>query len=103
MARYGITPARPPGVSVKELRVLAKEIPYICKGAYDDRNCVRKAVSWSLRQIGKRSVMLHWEALQIAKDLAGTVSKSAVWVGRDAIADLDRTEVRARIRRRERS
>jgi 3-methyladenine DNA glycosylase AlkD len=54
----------------------------------DERNFVRKAVNWALRQIGKRSASLHKPALALAKRLAASPDKTARWIGKDAVKEL---------------
>ena len=54
----------------------------------DDRNYVRKAVSWSLRQIGKRNLALNAAAIAEAEVLAASAVSSSRWVGRDALREL---------------
>jgi 3-methyladenine DNA glycosylase AlkD len=56
--------------------------------AGDDRRYVKKAVSWALRQIGKRSPGLHARALAEAKRLRRSPSASSRWIGADAERDL---------------
>lgn len=56
--------------------------------AADDRNFVRKAVNWALRQIGKRSMELHAPALGLAQKLAASNDKAARWIGKDAVREL---------------
>jgi 3-methyladenine DNA glycosylase AlkD len=56
--------------------------------ATDERNGVKKAVNWALRQIGKRSKALHRPALALAKRLAASDDKTARWIGRDAVKEL---------------
>lgn len=51
-----------------------KYLPLISKHSIDERNLVKKAINWALRQIGKRNSNLHSMALEVAKDLA--ISKS---------------------------
>jgi len=63
-------------------------IPVIKTGATDDRNYVKKAVSWALRNIGKRNPELNTVALETAWELRGIDSKSTRWIGSDAIRDL---------------
>jgi 3-methyladenine DNA glycosylase AlkD len=70
-------------------------LPIIDREAEDDRNLVRKAVSWALRQIGKRDPGLHGPALDLARRLAERPETR--WVGRDALRELDGAEVRARL------
>lgn len=64
--------------------------PLILKYANDERNFVKKAVNWALRQVGKRrnSPGLHQKALQTAEELAAMDSSSARWIGKDALKEL---------------
>ena len=74
----------------KELsdEVFISLIPVIKAGATDNRNFVKKAVSWALRNIGKRNPELNTVALAIAQELQSIDSRSARWIGSDAIRDL---------------
>jgi 3-methyladenine DNA glycosylase AlkD len=63
-------------------------IPVIKAGATDNRNFVKKAVSWALRNTGKRNPELNTVALATARELYSIDSKSARWIGSDAIRDL---------------
>lgn len=60
------------------------------KHGADDRNYVKKAVSWALRQMGKRSPPLRRKAIASAKRLQKLDSKGARWAGADALRELDR-------------
>jgi 3-methyladenine DNA glycosylase AlkD len=60
----------------------------IRRGATDDRNFVRKAVNWALRQIGKRNGALRRRALAVARDLEHLDSPAARWIARDALREL---------------
>lgn len=60
----------------------------IRRGAVDERHLVKKAVSWALRQIGKRNAALHTRALATARDLNALESKAARWIARDALREL---------------
>jgi 3-methyladenine DNA glycosylase AlkD len=71
-------------------------LPLIEKGAGDDRNFVKKAVSWALRRIGGRSPRLHAASLALATRLAASGNAASRWVGKDAARDLSRPVVRAR-------
>ncbi len=77
-------------------------LPLIAKGARDERNFVKKGVSWALRGIGRRNVALHRVALALAKRLAASEHSAARWIGRDAARDLLNPKVRARLARRAR-
>ncbi len=64
------------------------QLPIIVYGATDERNYVKKGVSWALRHIGKRNRTLHTAALQTARNLLKMDSRSARWIGKDAERDL---------------
>ena len=63
-------------------------LPLIEKIATDERNYVKKAVNWALRQIGKRNKILKKEAVKTAKKIQKINSKSAKWIANDAIREL---------------
>jgi 3-methyladenine DNA glycosylase AlkD len=63
--------------------------PLIEKQATDERNFVKKAVNWALRQIGKRSPFLKKEALALAGKIKKQVSRTAAWIANDAIRELN--------------
>ena len=73
--------------------------PLIKKHSLDERNFVKKAVNWSLRQIGKRSKYLNKEALKLAYDIQKLDSKSARWIATDAIRELNDPKILARLKR----
>ena len=62
--------------------------PCIKKQAVDERNFVRKAVNWALRQIGKRNANLKNEAIRLAEEIKKIDSKSAQWIANDALREL---------------
>ncbi len=63
-------------------------LPMIKAAAGDDRNFVKKAVNWALRQIGKRALSLHGPALSLAGELAASDTKAERWIGKDAAKEL---------------
>jgi 3-methyladenine DNA glycosylase AlkD len=75
-------------------------LPIIEKGAQDERNFVKKAVNWALRRIGGRSPKLYDAAIATAKRLAASDVAPCRWVGKDALRDLSRPLVRARVARK---
>ena len=75
-------------------------LPLIERGARDDRNFVKKAVSWALRRIGHRNLALHAAASALAGRLAASDEPLCRWVGKDVLRDLSRPMVRARLARR---
>jgi 3-methyladenine DNA glycosylase AlkD len=74
-------------------------LPLIKTGATDERNYVKKAVSWALRNIGKRNPNLNAIALQTAQELKETDSKTARWIGSDALRDLTSDATKRRLER----
>jgi 3-methyladenine DNA glycosylase AlkD len=76
----------------------ASLLPVIRAQAIDERNYVRKAVSWALRQIGKRSSGLNSRAVRTAEQIERSDSPAARWVARDALRELRSDAVQARLR-----
>ncbi|OGM11246.1 DNA alkylation repair protein, partial [Candidatus Woesebacteria bacterium RBG_16_39_8b] len=78
-----------------------KFFPHIKKGSTDERNYVKKAVNWALRNIGKRNKTLNKRAIQVAKEIQSanrrTNSKSARWIAADAIRELTGEKVQKRL------
>ena len=72
-------------------------LPLIERASDDDRNFVRKAVNWALRQIGKRNQHLNAAAVKIAERLAASDDRAARWIGNDARRELTSSAVRARL------
>ena len=66
--------------------------------AADERNFVRKAASWALRQIGKRNKQLHGVSLQTAYRIRIIDSTAARWIAADAIRELAGSSVQSRRR-----
>ncbi len=81
------------------------------RGAFDERNFVKKAVSWALRNIGKRNLALHAAAIACATKLrdaadaragdqrASPEVRAARWVANDALRELSSEKTRARVAR----
>jgi 3-methyladenine DNA glycosylase AlkD len=74
-------------------------LPLIEKGAHDERNFVKKGVSWALRAIGRRNKALHTAALKVANRLALSEEASCRWVGKDALRELTSAKVRSQLAR----
>lgn len=68
---------------------VAALLPALEAHADDERNFVKKAASWALRQAGKRSAGLRRKALAVARRLEKSPGKGARWVGRDARKELE--------------
>lgn len=77
-------------------RLFRKLLPLIRKAAADERNGVKKAVSWALRVIGKRNISLNKEAVATARRLKSMRSPSARWIGSDALRELTSRSVAER-------
>jgi 3-methyladenine DNA glycosylase AlkD len=65
----------------------------------DERNFVKKAVNWALRQIGKRNSKLHESAIKTAEKIKHQDSKSAGWIANDALREF-KTETTQKILKR---
>jgi 3-methyladenine DNA glycosylase AlkD len=70
------------------------------RSSKDERNYVKKAVNWALRQIGKRNLQLHVKALESAYRIKEQPSKSARWIAIDAIRELESQPVRERLQKK---
>ncbi len=77
---------------------LAKFLPIIKRESADDRNFVKKAVNWALRQIGKRNLALNKLAIQTAREIQKTESRSAKWISSDALRELSDQKVLERLK-----
>ncbi len=72
-------------------------LPIISREASDNRNFVKKAVNWALRQIGKRNTYLNRKAIETSKEIENLDSRSAKWIASDAIRELTSESVRKRL------
>ncbi len=79
--------------------VFLKYLPLIKKYATDERNFVKKAVNWALRQIGKRSLKLNPYAIKTAEEIHRMNSSSAKWIASDALRELRSPAVQKRLKR----
>jgi 3-methyladenine DNA glycosylase AlkD len=80
-------------------KVFTKFLPLVETAAADERNFVKKSVSWALRAIGGRSVALHAETVKVAQRLKASASSSARWIGSDVLRDITRPVVARRLAR----
>jgi 3-methyladenine DNA glycosylase AlkD len=69
-------------------KTFEKFYPLILKGVSDERNFVKKAVNWAIRQIGKRDPKLRKSAIKLSKKILKIDSKSARWIASDALREL---------------
>jgi 3-methyladenine DNA glycosylase AlkD len=78
---------------VQFLRVIERE-------AHDERNFVKKAVNWALRNIGKRNLRLNREAIRAAERIRRQDSRAARWIAADALGELKSDAAQKRLRRK---
>jgi 3-methyladenine DNA glycosylase AlkD len=77
---------------------IAAFLPLIEEHSGDDRNFVKKAVNWALRQIGKRSLELNKLAIESAERIKNQGTPAAGWIASDALRELKSPAVRERLR-----
>jgi 3-methyladenine DNA glycosylase AlkD len=75
-----------------------KFLPIIKRESIDERNFVKKAVNWALRQIGKRNRNLNRQAIKTAREIQKLYSKPARWIAADALRELTNEKVQSRIK-----
>lgn len=73
-------------------------LPLIEAAAVDERNYVKKAVSWALRNIGKRNLSLNAAAIESARRIQQQDTRSARWIAADALRELNSEAVQVRLR-----
>lgn len=76
-----------------------RTLPLIEKAAADERNFVKKAVSWALRGVGRRSATLNQKSLALAKKLAASEAAAPRWIGKDALRELSSAAVQKRLKK----
>lgn len=74
-------------------------LPIVVREATDERNFVKKAVNWALRNIGKRNLNLNKAAINTAKEIQQLDSRAARWISSDAIRELESDAVQNRLRK----
>ncbi len=79
---------------------IAEFLPMLESKADDDRNFVKKAVNWSLRTIGKRSLGLNRRAIKCAEHIQAQNTRSARWIASDALRELKSAKTIERITKR---
>jgi 3-methyladenine DNA glycosylase AlkD len=75
--------------------------PVIVREATDERNFVKKAVNWALRNIGKRNLALNAKAIEVAREIEQIDDKTAKWIAKDALRELTGEKVQERLRKKE--
>jgi 3-methyladenine DNA glycosylase AlkD len=77
-----------------------KYFPLIVAGSTDERNFVKKAVNWALRNIGKRNQNLNEQAILCARQIHEIDSKSARWIASNALRELESEKIQERLRKK---
>ncbi len=75
-------------------------LPLVLREAHDERNFVKKAVNWALRNIGKRNIRLNRETIRLAERIRKQDSSAARWIAADALRELKSDAVQVRLRRK---
>jgi 3-methyladenine DNA glycosylase AlkD len=81
-------------------KMFEKLFSIIIRESNDDRNYVKKAVNWALRNIGKRNKVLNKKAIETAKKILKIDSKTATWIANDAIRELTSEKVLKRFEKK---
>jgi 3-methyladenine DNA glycosylase AlkD len=76
-----------------------KSLALVARAAADERNFVKKGVSWALRLIGRRNRALNTHAVRVARRLAASPDAAARWVGKGALRELTGPVVMRRLQR----
>ncbi len=92
MARLAVADKKAPDSVFEEF------LPVIKGEATDGRVYVRKAISWALRQIGKRNAHLNKKAIELAEEIGKINSKSAKWISRDVLRELKSERIQKRMK-----
>ena len=79
---------------ISENELFEQFFPIIKQAAIDERLYVKKAVNWSLRNIGKRNIDLNGKAIEVANEILKFESKPAKWIAKNAIKELQKDSVR---------
>jgi len=77
-----------------ENEIFEQFFPIIKREASDERLYVKKAVNWSLRNIGKRNIDLNKRAIEVAYEILEMESKSAKWIAKNALSELQKENIR---------
>jgi len=75
--------------------------PHIMREAINERNFVKKAVNWALRQIGKRTLVLNNKAIELAQELKKSESTSSRWIATNAPRELTSDKVQTRLKKKQ--
>jgi 3-methyladenine DNA glycosylase AlkD len=92
------------GLSVHDKKANDKKFeqffPIIKRHSIDERNYVKKAVNWALRNIGKRNLELNKKTIKLSDDILKIESKTAKWIARDALKELTSIKIQNRFKKK---
>lgn len=74
-------------------------LPLLIAESHDDRNFVKKAVNWALRQIGKRNKNLCSKAIRTAIEIQKKEDVASRWIAADALRELEKYKKEGRIKK----
>ena len=77
-----------------ENKLFEQFFPIIKREALDDRLYIKKAINWSLRNIGKRNIDLNRRAIEVAYEILELKSKTAKWIATNALTELQKDNIR---------
>jgi len=93
------------GLSVHDKNAINKKFeeffPIIKKQSTDERNYVKKAVNWALRNIGKRNLLLNKKTIILSNDILKMESKTAKWIARNALKELTSIKIQDRLKKKQ--
>ena len=72
-------------------------LPLAERAAADERNFVKKGVSWALRTVGRRNQTLNTATVALARRLVASADTAPGWVGRDVFKELTSPAVQKRL------
>jgi 3-methyladenine DNA glycosylase AlkD len=81
-------------------RVFERFFPHLKRGARDERNFVKKAVNWAVRQIGKRNRALNKKAIRLSQEIHALDTPPARWIASDALRELTSPAVIRRLNKK---
>ncbi len=79
---------------------LAQFFPVIVQASDDERNFVKKAVNWALRNLGKHNLALNAQAIATAQEIQARGTRPARWIAADALRELTSEKVKARVNKK---
>ena len=78
-------------------------LPLIEEAATDERNFVKKGLSWALRGIGRRNLELNEAATELAHRLSQSSDPTARWLGKEALREFARPVVVNQLRKKKKT